>query len=55
VKYSNVIDVLYELFTLRGVPTYIRSDNGPEFEAATLREWITAVGAKMACIERESP
>ncbi|MBB3149508.1 transposase InsO family protein [Phyllobacterium trifolii] len=40
------IDVLSDLFTLRGIPGHIRSDNGPEFIAKALREWIAAVGAK---------
>lgn len=31
--YSDVIDVLSDLFILRGVPEHIRSDNGPEFVA----------------------
>ena len=29
----DVIDVLSDLFILRGVPGHIRSDNGPEFVA----------------------
>ena len=36
------------LFIVRGVPTYIRSDNGPEFIAEAVRLWIKAVGAKTA-------
>jgi len=51
----DVIDVLTDLFILRGVPTYIRSDNGPEFVAHAVRDWITAVGAKTAFIEPGSP
>lgn len=54
-KASDVIDVLCELFVLRGVPVYIRSDNGPEFVAVALRQWIAAVGAKTAYIEPGSP
>ena len=46
---------LSDLFILRGVPAHIRSDNGPEFVAKTVREWIAAVGAKTAYIERGSP
>jgi hypothetical protein len=30
---GNVIDVLSDLFILRGIPSFIRSDNGPEFIA----------------------
>ena len=33
-------------------PTTIRSDNGPEFVAKTVQEWIAAVGMKTAYIER---
>ncbi len=54
-KSTDVIDVLSDLFILRGVPGHIRSDNGPEFVAKAVREWITAVGAKCAFIEPGSP
>lgn len=50
-----VIDVLSDLFILRGVPGHVRSDNGPELVAKAVREWITAVGAKTAFIEPGSP
>jgi putative transposase len=49
-KAIDVIDVLSDLFILRGVPGHIRSDNGPEFIAKAVQEWITAVGAKAAYI-----
>jgi len=52
---TDVIDVLSDLFILRGVPDHIRSDNGPEFIAKAVREWIAAVGAKTAYIEPGSP
>ncbi len=51
----NVIDVLTDLFILRGPPGHVRSDNGPEFIAKAVREWIVAVGAKTAFIEPGSP
>jgi transposase InsO family protein len=54
-KAVDVIDVLSDLFILRGVPGHIRSDNGPEFVAKAVRNWITAVGAKTAYIEKGSP
>src|SRR5215212_6184504 len=54
-KAVDVIDVLSDLFILRGVPGHIRSDHGPEFVARTVQTWITAVGAKTAYIERGSP
>jgi len=54
-KSIDVIDVLSDLFILRGVPEHIRSDNGPEFVAKAVQEWITAVGAKTAYITPGSP
>jgi putative transposase len=54
-KAVDVIDVLSDLFILRGVPEHIRSDHGPEFIAKSVQEWITAAGAKTAYIERGSP
>ena len=42
-KFSSeeVIETLADVFMRRGVPEYIRSDNGPEFIAKLLREWLT--------------
>ena len=40
---------------MRGVPSFIRSDNGPEFIAEIVRNWITTVGAKTAYIVSGSP
>jgi len=52
---TDVIDALSDLFILRGVPGHVRSDNGPEFIAKAVREWIAAVGAKTAFSEPGSP
>jgi transposase InsO family protein len=54
-KSTDVIDVLSDLFILRGIPGHIRSDNGPEFVAKAVRDWITAVGARTAYIMPGSP
>ena len=54
-KAIDVIDVLSDLFILRGIPGHIRSDNGPEFVATAVQDWITAVGAKTAYIAPGSP
>ncbi|WP_291688917.1 IS3 family transposase [Bradyrhizobium sp.] len=54
-KSIDVIDVLSDLFILRGVPGHIRSDNGPEFIAKAVQDWIAAVGAKTAYIMPGSP
>ena len=52
---TDVIDALTDLFIVQGVPAYIRSDNGPEFIADAVRQWIKAVGAETAYIEPGSP
>jgi putative transposase len=54
-KATDVIDVLSDLFILRGVPGHVRSDNGPEFVAKAVQQWIAAVGAKTAYIAPGSP
>jgi transposase InsO family protein len=54
-KSIDVIDVLSDLFILRGIPEHIRSDNGPEFLAKAVQEWIGAVGAKTTYITPGSP
>jgi putative transposase len=54
-KGADVIDVLSDLFILRGVPEHVRSDNGPEFIAKSVQSWIAAIGAKAAYIAPGSP
>ncbi len=54
-KSIDVIDALSDLFILRGVPGHIRSDNGPEFIARAVQDWIAAVGARTATIAPGSP
>src|SRR5271170_5232060 len=54
-KAINVIDILSDLFILRGIPGHIRFDHGPEFVAEAVQKWIAAVGAKTAYIERGRP
>ena len=43
---QDVLDRLYNLFLHRGVPEYIRSDNGPEFTAKAVREWLGRIGVR---------
>lgn len=43
---NDVLDALYPLFIKHGKPEFIRSENGPEFVAAQLREWLQRVGIK---------
>jgi putative transposase len=54
-KAADVLDVLSDLFILRGVPAHIRSDNCPEFIAKSVQSWIAAVGARTAYITPGSP
>ncbi len=55
IRYSDVIETLTELMVVRGVPDHIRSDNGPEFTARAIRDWLGKVGAKTLYIEPGSP
>jgi len=55
IKSRNVIDKLFDLFIFRGIPEYIRSDNGPEFTARKVRKWLRQLGVKTLFIERGSP
>ncbi len=52
---GDVIEALYELFLLRGVPEHIRSDNGPEFTAKAVNGWFNRLGIKTLFIEPGSP
>ena len=52
---EDVIDQLFNLFILRGIPEYIRSDNGPEFTAKATRKWLERLGVKTLFIEPGSP
>ena len=54
-NHQSVLWRLYELFVERGVPDYIRSDNGAEFIAQALREWLGNLGVGTAYIEPGSP
>lgn len=55
IRSQDVIDELFELFILRGIPEHIRSDNGPEFTAKAVRKWLGRLGVKTLFIEPGSP
>ena len=55
IKSQDVLEQLYNLFILRGVPEHIRSDNGPEFTARAVRKWLDRLGVKTLFIEPGSP
>jgi len=52
---EDVIDTLVELFSMRAVPRYIRSDNGPEFVAKAIRDWLGQLDVQTLYIEPGSP
>jgi len=51
----NVVEVLIDLFIQHGVPVHIRSDNGPEFIAKRVREWLEKLQVRPLYIEPGSP
>jgi len=52
---GDVIETLSELFLTKGLPEHIRSDNGPEFCAKAVREWLDRFDVGPLFIEPGSP
>lgn len=52
---EDVVEQLAYLFRVHGEPEFIRSDNGPEFIAHAVRDWLAASGVKTLFIEPGSP
>lgn len=52
---KDVLEVLADLMIRHGIPDHIRSDNGSEFRAKAVREWLGRIGAKTLYIEPGSP
>lgn len=52
---EDVITTLDYLFRVHGEPEFIRSDNGPEFIATAIKEWLKAAGVGTLYIEPGSP
>jgi len=55
IKSDDVLHTLSNQFLIHGIPENIRSDNGPEFTAKTVRRWLERIGVKTAFIEPGSP
>lgn len=55
IRAEQVMHVLADLFITHGVPGNIRSDNGPEFIAKSLRKWLKNVGVQTQYIQPGSP
>jgi transposase InsO family protein len=52
---DDVLQSLSDLFVAHGPPEHIRSDNGPEFAAIAVRDWLGRIGVKTLYIEPGSP
>ncbi len=52
---DDVLDVLSDLFLIEGMPDFIRSDNGSEFTAKMLQDWLAKLKVKTAYITPGSP
>ena len=55
IRSPRVIEVLSRLVSERGAPSFLRSDNGPEFVSKALLSWIVAQGIGTALIEPGKP
>src|ERR1035438_927885 len=55
IESPEVLYKLSELFITHGIPNYIRSDNGSEFTADSIRKWLFRLGVTTAFIEPGSP
>ncbi len=53
--HEDVVTRLATLFFMRGIPEHIRSDNGSEFTAKVVRNWLKRLGVKTLYIEPGSP
>ncbi len=52
---GDVLDALAEVMMRWGVPNYLRSDNGPEFIATEVQQWLKELGVGTIYIEPGSP
>ena len=52
---DDVVECLADLFIRKGIPLHLRSDNGPEFTAIAVREWLGRLGVRTLFIEPGSP
>ena len=55
IKSKDVIAVLEYLFMIRGIPGFIRSDNGPEFIADAIKKWLKKKHVETLYVEPGSP
>ncbi|MEL6898940.1 MAG: IS3 family transposase, partial [Planctomycetota bacterium] len=52
---DDLVALLVDVFTIRGVPHFIRSDNGPEFISRRVRDFLARIDVGTSFIEPGSP
>ena len=55
IRSMDVLEILSEQFLIHGAPEYIRSDNGSEFTAELIRDWLARLEVQTLYIEPGSP
>jgi putative transposase len=55
IRSPRVIEVLSKLVSVRGAPTYLRSDNGPEFVSRAVLRWLNDAGIETAPVDPGKP
>jgi len=55
IKSCDAIELLSELFLIRGLPEFIRSDNGPEFIANAIKKYLECASVETLYIEPGAP
>ena len=54
-EHQQAIEALSGLFARKGCPAYIRGDNGREFTATLLKQWLQDLGVSTAYVAPGSP
>jgi putative transposase len=55
IRSGRVIEVLSKLVSVHGAPSYLRSDNGPEFVSRAVLRWLSQSNIDIACIDPGKP
>ena len=55
IRSARVIEVLTQLVSVHGAPRYLRSDNGPEFVARAILQWLQTAAIDTALIDPGKP
>jgi putative transposase len=55
IRSGRVIEVLTQLVSVHGAPRYLRSDNGPEFVARAILQWLRTAQIETAFIDPGKP